>query len=59
MRFQIGDKVKYVYDDGSFDEGVITGSLRKDGYYPVRFKNSAHLFGSQHVKSSKLKRLSK
>lgn len=56
-KFQIGDKVKYVYDDGSFDEGVITGNLRKDGYYPVKFKDYAHLLGSQHVRPSKLKRL--
>ena len=58
-KFKIGDKVKYVYDDGSFDEGIITGKLRADGYYPVKLKDYAHLLGSQHIKPSRLKKVSK
>ena len=55
MRRQLraGDKVKYTYSDGSFDEGTVTGNLRKDGYYPVRMKDC--LFGVQLIKPSHLK----
>lgn len=54
-RLKIGDKVRYYNPDGSFDEGIITGALRKDGYYPVRFSN--YLWGVQLVKPSHLKKV--
>ena len=39
-------------------EGTITGNIRKDGYYPVRFDDLAYLSpGVQHVLPSHLRLL--
>jgi len=48
-----GDKVKYTYSDGSFDEGVVVQPKRKDGYCGVRFG----WWGIQLIKPSKLTRV--
>ena len=54
-QYRKGDRVRWTYSDGSFDDGIITGNKRRDGYYPVRFDDKAYLFGVQHVLPSHLK----
>ena len=56
--FKIGDRVRRIYSDGSFDDGTITGCKREDSYYPVRFHDDkTYLFRVQLVKPSHLKLL--
>lgn len=54
-QFIKGDRVRYTYSDGSFDDGTVTGKKRNDGHYPVRFDDKAHLFGVQLVMPSVLR----
>ena len=49
----VGDRVRYTYSDGGFDEGTITAAKRNDGYYPVRFG----WWGVQLIKPSHLKKV--
>ncbi len=53
MKFKIGDKVKT--KDGN--EGAIAGTLRTDGYYPVKLKRLAYLNGVVHIKPETLTKI--
>ena len=53
MRFRVGDTVKTL----THEEGIITGELRADGYYPVKLKRLAYLIGVVHIKPNCLTKI--
>ena len=52
-KFSIGDKAKLIYDDGSFELGIIVGKQRQDKRYPVKLSG---LWGTQFIKASRLRK---